>query len=131
LKAQICEDGFDLNYDKTKCIPVSPGYFPFPILILTCFICVIPIVSKVRNRESKLVANLIVAISVTEPIGLIMQYVLSDSYGIKPAVYLTGFAILMHFATNLFFGLVYTKQVKSDQSFKHWQAVNQKVSFVV
>jgi hypothetical protein len=71
LKAQICEDGFDLNYDKTKCIPVSPGYIPFPILIATCFLCVIPIVSKVRNRESKLVANLIVAISVTEPVGLI------------------------------------------------------------
>jgi hypothetical protein len=50
--------------------------------------------------------------------------VLAESYGIKPSVYLTGIAILMHFATNLFFGLVYSKQVKNDAAFKHWQAVN-------
>jgi len=36
--------------------------------------------------------------------------------------------MIFHFATNLFFCLVYNKQVKSDMSFKHWQVVNQKVS---
>ena len=92
---------------------------------------VVPIVSKVRNRESKIIANLIVFVCLMEPVVLITQYALATAYGIKPVVYLTGVAILFHFAANVFFGLVYTKQVKTDAAFKHWQSVNQKVSLTI
>ena len=92
---------------------------------------VVPIVSKVRNRESKIVANFIIFIGVLEPVGIIVLFIEAIQYGIKPVTYLAGFALIFHFATNFFFCLIYTKQVKNDMSFKHWQVVNQKVSLAV
>jgi len=39
------------------------------------FLMVVPIVSKVRNRESKIVANFIIFISVLEPILIIVMFI--------------------------------------------------------
>ena len=34
LKARVCDGRNVLNYDKTKCIPVSEFFIPVPMLIL-------------------------------------------------------------------------------------------------
>jgi hypothetical protein len=114
IKAQVCDDNYKLNYDKDKCIPVSPGYVPLPFFAAMLFMMVVPIVSKVRNRESKIVANFIIFISVLEPIGMLVLFIEAIQYGIKPVTYLAGLALIFHFATNFFFCLIYTKQVKND-----------------
>ena len=36
LKARVCNGRDVLNYDKTKCIPVSEFFIPIPMLILSC-----------------------------------------------------------------------------------------------
>jgi hypothetical protein len=68
---------------------------------------ILPIASKIRNRESNLVANFVVFICILEPIGTVVLLVEAIKFGIKPVAYLSGVALIFHFATNIFFTLVY------------------------
>jgi len=34
LKNQVCEEDYELNHDKTACVPVSRFYVPFPMFIV-------------------------------------------------------------------------------------------------
>lgn len=109
LKARICEEGNRLNYDETKCIPGSENWVPFPILILAVLASIVPIVSKVRNKETRLVANLICVLSITETIAIIVQVALANEFGIRPVLFLTGMALCFLYCTNVFFLIIYHK----------------------
>jgi len=70
---------------------------------------IIPIVSKIRNRESRIFANLIAVWAFFEAIAIIVQVCLANSYGIKPVTSLTLVALVFHYAINLFFSIIYVK----------------------
>ena len=72
LKAQICENGFQLNYAKNKCIPLPGKYAIFPL----CFTCIVlsagVLMAWFKNRETIIVSNVIAAISLVEAVGIFM-----------------------------------------------------------
>ena len=72
LQNQVCEKDYELNHDKTACVPISTFYIPFPILITMILFCIVPIVSKVKFRNSKIVPNFTVVISFFETVCMIV-----------------------------------------------------------
>jgi hypothetical protein len=105
---QVCEPDYELNDEKTACIPVSTFYIPFPILISTILVCIVPIVSKIKRRKTKIVPNFTVAISFFETLCMIILVAQAYIYGIIPTFYLAVVGLIFLFASNMFFTLMYT-----------------------
>lgn len=131
LSAQVCEGNDILNYDKTKCIPIPGLLIPFPLTIMTLIGLVVFVKDKLKNPESRLVTNLIALLSILETIGLIFVVVLSNSYGIKPTFMLSTVALVFTYGFNLFFSLVYLRQLKQDPSFKYWELEYERSSLFI
>ena len=89
--------------------------------VLIAFIVAI---SKCKARESRFVANLIVFGSIIEFGGMIVVFMFAYDFGIAPVVYMMLFAILFTVAINLFFFIVFQKQVMNDLVFRHWVTYN-------
>ena len=121
LKAQICEGSDVLNYDKTKCIPKPEILVPFPLTILAIIGAVVIVWDKCKNRESRFYANMICMLSVLETVGLLFLVGLSAEYGIRPSFSLSFCALVFLYGLNLFFFVIYLKQLKLDSAFKYWE----------
>jgi hypothetical protein len=125
---QICKPGSILNEARDKCIPEAKGMFPGILLMVCVILSIVPIVSKIMKRESRLVSNLIGFECVMEPVACIILIVQGQVFGITPVVYLCVFALIFHYCTCLFFTLIFLKTVPTDTAFKHWQNYHTRVS---
>jgi hypothetical protein len=67
---------------------------------------------KKRNKNSRFFANMIAMLSILETIGLLSLVGLSGDYGIHPSFWLSFFAMIFLYGTNLFFFLVYWTKLK-------------------
>ena len=72
LRNQQCEKGYELNEQKTACVPVSTFYLPFPILITMLLLYSIPIASKIKKQESLLIANLTCVTAAIETLTVVI-----------------------------------------------------------
>lgn len=70
-------------------------------------------------------------LSVLETVGLICLVGLSSEYGIRPSYSLSACALMFLYGMNLFFALVYFKQIKTDIVFKYWELEYQMSSLYV
>jgi hypothetical protein len=127
IKAVICLPPTTLNYDQTKCIPGSEDYIPFPVLAFGVFLALIPLLSKIKARESRFITNMIAFLSIGEKVSIITLLIFAIAFGIKPVVYLVAVALMFEIAIDLFFLIVFTEQIKNDESFKYWCMYNPKV----
>jgi len=85
LLLQVCEPPTTLNYDKTKCLPGSDQWFPFPIwLFWIAPTFLILLISKLKARETQLATNMIVFLSIGEIAGMIYTVYLARIFGILP-----------------------------------------------
>jgi hypothetical protein len=109
LKNQVCEKDYELNHDKTACVPISTFYIPFPILITCILLCIVPIVSKVKRPTTKIVPCFTVVISFFETICMIVLVAQAYDYGIIPTFYFAVVGFIFLFASNAFFMLMYTQ----------------------
>jgi proprotein convertase subtilisin/kexin type 5 len=55
LVNQVCETNYELNWDKSACIPISTFWIPFPIVITMAVLCIVPIVSKIKFKKHTLI----------------------------------------------------------------------------
>ena len=120
MDLSVCEAPDTLNYDKTKCVPGADEFIYFPILSTCLVLTLIPVLSKITKRETRLIANIIVFWSVMETICIFGLLWLAVDFGIKPVVYLTLAAVLLHYMINFFFAIVFCNQVRMDKTFRHW-----------
>ena len=125
MKAQICIEPNKLNYDKTTCVPGSEEWLPFPMLAF-CVAVILPIamISKCKSTQSGFVANLIVFGSIVEFLGMFVVLYYAYDFGIAPVVYMMLAAIMFTIAINLFFFIVFQKQIMNDLTFRHWAGYN-------
>jgi hypothetical protein len=110
-----------LNYDKTKCIPKPEILVPFPLTILAIIGTAIIALDKRKHPESRFYANLICLLSVLETVGLLFLVGLSSDYGIRPSFSLSFCALMFLYGLNLFFFVIYLKELKHDSAFKYWE----------
>ena len=127
LKAQVCIEPNKLNYDKTTCVPGSDSFIPFPMLAFCALTTIVVAIGNCKNKESRFIANLIVFWSIIEFLGMCIVLYLAVRFGIAPVVYMFLVAIMFTIATNLFFFVVFQKQVMNDQTFRHWANYNKCV----
>lgn len=120
LMAQVCIWPNELNYDMTSCVPGSDDFIPFPLLIIAIIATIAAVVIKHKKKETRFVATMIVFWSVIEFVGMIVVFYLASKFGIAPVVYMLLIAILLSVATNLFFFVVFLKQIMNDTTFFHW-----------
>ena len=85
-------------------------------IALTIFV----LISKLVKRETRFVANIIVFWSFVEIICLFTLIYFAREFGIKPVVYVTLAAVLLHYMINFFFSIIFCYQVKQDKTFRHW-----------
>ena len=121
---QICISPNTLNYDKTTCVPGSDAQIPFPMLAFFFLVAMVVAISKCKARKSRFVANLIVFGSIIETGGMIVVLYFAMDFGIKPVVYMLLFACMFTVAINLFFFIVFRKQIMNDLTFRHWVSYN-------
>ena len=131
LKNQQCEEGYELNDEKTACVPVSTFYVPFPILITMFLLYSIPIASKIKKRDSLLIANLTCVTAFMETLTIVVLIAQASDYGIVPTFYLGLVGFVFLFSGNAFFTLMYVNQVKTDTAYKHWYPKNSKVATAI
>jgi hypothetical protein len=112
-------------------VPISSFYVPFPILISAVLVSILPIVSKVKFRDTKIVPNLTVVFSFFETLCLIVLVAQAHTYGIIPTFYLSVVGLIFLFASNMFFALMYSQQVVNDSAFKHWQPKFKRTALVI
>eukprot|EP00354_Favella_ehrenbergii_P005926 CAMPEP_0170474924 /NCGR_PEP_ID=MMETSP0123-20130129/16660_1 /TAXON_ID=182087 /ORGANISM="Favella ehrenbergii, Strain Fehren 1" /LENGTH=79 /DNA_ID=CAMNT_0010745091 /DNA_START=340 /DNA_END=575 /DNA_ORIENTATION=+ len=74
---------------------------------------------------------MIVFWSVIEFAGMILVFYLASKFGIAPVVYMLLFAIALSIATNLFFFVVFQKQIMNDTTFFHWANYNRTTVKVI
>lgn len=121
LLLSVCPPPTTINYDRSKCIPGSDQWVPFPIWILWIApTFLVLLISKLKANETKFVANWIVLLGVAEIAAMLYVIYLAKVFGITPVTALIGFTVAVHYGINLFFLLVFTKQVKNDNALKHW-----------
>lgn len=111
LSAKVCDGDFLLNLSKDRCIPLPGNYVPFPLLITSGFMLVIILGSWIITRKTQIVTNLIGTLSFIETIGILSQLVLSYQMGIFSTFGLTIVAAFFLYGTNLFFCMIFLKQV--------------------
>ena len=121
---QICIAPNTLNYDKTTCVPGSDAQIPFPMLAFFFIVAMVVAIAKCKARKSRFVANLIVFGSIIETGGMIVVLYFAMDFGIKPVVYMLLFACMFTVAINLFFFIVFRKQIMNDLTFRHWVSYN-------
>ena len=121
LKARVCNGRDVLNYDKTKCIPVSEFFIPIPMLILSCIGIYFVFKDKRQNKNSRFIANSICVLSIFETLGLICFVGLSNEFGIYPSFALSSCALFFLYGLNIFSYLIYLFQFKQDSAFKYWE----------
>ena len=131
LDAQVCEGNDILNYDKTKCIPEPGLLIPFPMVIAAIVCAFYLIKDKKKNPNSRFFASFISVLGLLESFGLVFLVILSKLYGIRPSYSLSLCALLFLIGLNLFFGIVYVKQLKSDSAFKYWEQEFEKSTFYI
>lgn len=107
LVNQVCEKDYELNHDKTACVPISTFYIPFPILITLAVLCIIPIVSKIRRRKTLITPCFTIFISFLETVAMLVMVAEAYVYGIVPTFYLAIVGLVFTFASNMFFTLMY------------------------
>lgn len=107
LKNQVCETNFELNHDKTACIPISTFYVPFPMLITLILLSMVPIISRIKRRNTLIVPNLTVVASFMETICMIVLVAEAKAYGITPTCYIAVVGLVFLLASNAFFMLMY------------------------
>ena len=123
LKVQVCEHGSRLNPAKDKCVPGPGKYVPFPLLIVCALLSLPVFVSYSKSRLTRVSSSLIALFSLMETVGLLVQTVLAYAMGVYATFALSLVALLFQYGCNLFFTMVYVKNVLSeDQAFKHWAA---------
>jgi hypothetical protein len=105
-------------------VPGSDDWIPFPLLAFGVLLSLIVALSKCKSRESRFVANMIVFWSFLEFIGMFVVLYYAYRFGIEPVVYLILVAIMFTIAINLFFLVIFQKQVMNDQTFRHWATYN-------
>ena len=95
-------------------------------MLAFCFGIILPValIAKCKSRESRFVANLIVFGSIVEFVGMFYVLYLAYDFGIAPVVYMLTFAIIFAIAINLFFFIVFQKQIMNDLTFRHWVTYN-------
>jgi len=109
-----------LNYSKTKCVPGSPSFIPFPLLI-TGIVCIIAsYISSRRHKDSLFFTNSIAFLSILETIGILWMLLESDAMGVTPSTILSAIAFMFLIGCNLFFTFMFWKQVFPDHTFKYW-----------
>jgi len=131
LAAQVCDDGFKLNYNKTKCIPGSPQFVPFPLLITAILFLLLAGLSKFYDKGSLFLTNSIAGLSILESAGTMLQIYLAYELGVWSTFGLSILALVFLFGCNLFFFLIYLKQIRPDQAFKYWASHYSVASFIV
>jgi len=89
-------------------VPFSTFYIPFPMLITTILLCIIPIVSKVKRPTTLITPNFTIVVSFMETICLIVLVAEAKVYGIVPTFYLAIVGLVFLGAGNAFFMLMYT-----------------------
>ena len=127
LLAAICEPPQTLNYDKTKCIPGSEDYVLFPVMWVALVAVLLVVLFRAKSKLTKFVPNMIIFLSPVEKISFVVFLIEAISFGIKPVVYLMAVAIVFSIAIDIFFLIVFTQQIKLDESFKYWCLYNPKV----
>jgi hypothetical protein len=131
LAAQVCSHGSVLNYSKTKCIPGSPTYVPFPLLILAAVGALVCYISSRRHKGSLFLTNTIAFWGLLETVGIFWLLVQADEMGVLPSIALTAIALMFLLGCNLFFIFMFCKQVLPDQTFKYWVSNYNKTTAVV
>jgi hypothetical protein len=104
---QVCEKNYELNPDKTACVPISTFYIPFPILITLATICLIPIISKIKWRKTLIVPCFTIFIAFLETVCMLVMVAQAYEYGITTTFYLAIVGLVFTFASNMFFTLMY------------------------
>ena len=82
------------------------------------------VITRRKKPESRLITNIIVFMGFVEFIGMWLILGLAASFGIAPVVYMLGIALLFMIATNLFFLIVFQRQIMNDTTFFHWASYN-------
>lgn len=124
--AQVCTSPNKLNYDKDSCVPGSDVWVPFPLLFICIILIVIVLYIKKKKPESRFITNIIVFWGFVEFIGMWLIFGLAASFGIAPVVFMLAIALLFMVATNVFFFIVFQRQIMNDTTFFHWVNYNKK-----
>ena len=121
LVLSVCPPPTMINFDKSKCIPGSDKWVPFPIwIIYIAPTFLILLISKLKVKETNFVSSWLCFLSVAEIVAMIYVVYLAKAFGIMPVLGLICFSIAIHYGINFFFLLVFTTQVKNDKAMTHW-----------
>ena len=71
LDLSVCLSPNKLNYDRNACVPGSEEFIYFPVLCFCLFLSIIVWISRCTEKNTKIVANLIVFWSFAEIICMI------------------------------------------------------------
>ena len=71
LVAQICEEGYVLNVNKDKCIPVPGKYAPFPLIFACIFLTILAYISRLKESSTLIVSTIVAFISLIETVGIL------------------------------------------------------------
>jgi len=108
LVNQVCEKNYELNHDKSACVPISTFWIPFPITIALICLYIVPIVSKIRKRkETLIVPCLTICTAFMESVTMVVMVAEAYVYGINTTFYLAIIGLVFIFAGNMFFTLMY------------------------
>ncbi|CDW73754.1 UNKNOWN [Stylonychia lemnae] len=128
LVLQICREGYKLNSDKTKCIPVPGAYIPL-IFLIAIAIWTGFVIYKYRKTHAPIdiITMLLTFYTFVQTVSYITMLGLAFEldYVMVKGVHMMAF-ISMYLA-NAIFGLVFhLKYRKEDPAFVHWYSENKK-----
>lgn len=127
-----CEDGFVLNDSGDKCIPDGTGIVPFPFLFLAVCLCLIVIASKIKDRlNSRWIANFLALFGIIEPALIITLFVSCIAISRYVATIITAVALICHYILNLSMLIYFKKVTLKDAEFSRWVKVYRKTKIAL
>lgn len=91
----------------------------------------IAVVSKVKFKQTRLLTSWIAILSLIETIGIIVLAALANDIGILPVYICAMVALVFTYGINIFFVLIYSKQVSTDAAFKYYKSYYNRTAIAI
>eukprot|EP00347_Sterkiella_histriomuscorum_P022324 403330882 len=123
LVLQICEPGYILNSDKTKCIPVPGAYVPIIFLII-CLGWTLFVLIKYKKTRSTIekITMLLFGYTIVQSIVYLIMFALSFTLDYMMVKVIHILTYIFMYITNAAFAIEFDKKrKKNDMPFRHWE----------
>jgi hypothetical protein len=127
-----CKSGFEINEARTACVPAPGSVIPFPFFFFALCCGILVLASHIKaKKQTRIVTCLIAFIGSLE---LFMYFVmlicaLTTEKWLPFCLILA--AMVVQIAANIYFYMLYSREMCRDPLFQKWQRLNPKYAMYV